>query len=177
MQSLPRVWKVKVSFLGKRGCCNWQSEQVSERCPSLVPICFASSCSNDQKVWQQPVMFETFDRVWFLEIFLTFSFVSDQMERCTGVFKRNCCLCLTWYEGTLLNPASLLSRQASVPPTFAKKGPRPSPSLGLQDQPTVNGKISEDSEAAAAVKARARLSVYYTRGPNQVVGCVTFFAI
>ena len=91
-------------------------------------------------------MFETFDRVWFLEIFLTFSFVSDQMERCTGVFKRNCCLCLTWYEGTLLNPASLLSRQASVLPTFTKKGPRtnpsprPSPSLGLQDQPTVNGK-------------------------------------
>ena len=118
-----------------------------------------------------------FGTVWFLEIFSTFSFVSDQMERCTGVFKRNCCLCLTWYEGTLLNPASLLSRQASVPPTFAKKGPRPSPSLGLQDQPTVNGKISEDSEAAAAQKARAKLSAYYTRGPNQVVGYVTFFAI
>ena len=76
----------------------------------------------------------------------SFPYVSDKMKRCTGVFKRNCCLCLTWYEGTLLNPASLLSRQASVLPTFAKKGPRPSPrprpspSLGLQDQPTVNGK-------------------------------------
>ena len=56
-----------------------------------------------------------------------------------------------------------------------KKGP--SPSLGLQDQPTVNGKISEDSEAAAALKDRARLSAYYTGGPNQVVGYVTFFAI
>ena len=127
------MWKIKVSFLGKRGCCNWQSEQVSERCRSLVPICLASSCSNDQKVWQQPVMFETFDRIWFLEIFLFFSFVSNQMERCTGVFKRNCCLRLTWYEATLLNPAPLLSRQACVLPTFAKKGPRPSPSLGLQD--------------------------------------------
>ena len=175
------MWKVKVSFLGKRGCCNWQSEQVSERCPSLVPICFASSCSNHQKVWQQPVMFETFDRVWFLEIFLTFPFVSDKMIGCNRkeAFKRNCCLCLTWYEGSLLNPAFLLSRQTSVLATFAKKGPRPSPSpsLGLQDLPTDNGKISEDSEAAAALKARAKLSAYYTRGPNQVVGYVTFFAI
>ena len=38
-------------------------------------------------------------------------------------------------------------------------------------------KVSEDYEAAAAVKARARLSAYYTRGPNQVVGYVTFFTI
>ena len=38
-------------------------------------------------------------------------------------------------------------------------------------------KVSEDYEAAAALKDRARLSAYYTRGPNQVVGYVTFFAI